>query len=224
MAVNYADYSAEVSVFNNNMQQYIHLTMLQDANGNAITDAQGNKTYQYISAPAQLMGGEINVSIHPSQYKGWRWDNTIAVVYGFNRNKLYNGKGNAGEYLPLIPPTKIISTLSKNIENNSKLLASVTPFIEAEYHNAQNRYLGLNNTETFTASYLLINTGISAEIKYNQLKKATFSIQANNLFNAVYQSHLSRLKYFEYYSQSPDNSSGIYNMGSNICLKLAVNF
>ena len=51
-----------------------------------------------------------------------------------------------------------------------------------------------------------------------------FQLQANNLLDKTYQSNLSRLKYFEYYTQSPNSHLGIYNMGRNICLKAIVSF
>ncbi len=48
--------------------------------------------------------------------------------------------------------------------------------------------------------------------------------QVNNLFDLAYQSNLNRLKYFEYYNESPNNKSGIYNMGRNIGFKAIVPF
>ena len=47
-----------------------------------------------------------------------------------------------------------------------------------------------------------------------------FLVQVNNLFDKAYQSHLSRLKYFEDY----DNGNGIYDMGRNITFKLIFAF
>ena len=43
---------------------------------------------------------------------------------------------------------------------------------------------------------------------------------ANNLFDVAYQDHLSRLKYFEFYSNSPTGHYGIYNMGRNVAIKI----
>jgi len=43
---------------------------------------------------------------------------------------------------------------------------------------------------------------------------------ANNIFDVVYQDHLSRLKYFEPYPNSSGPYHGIYNMGRNISVKL----
>lgn len=224
VSVRFKNFSADVSAFNNNIQNYIYLNLVTDANGNAILDAQGNKTYQYQQAAAQLYGAEIWFGIHPEKLNRFRLDNSLAVVYGFNRKKMYEDKGVNGEYLPLIPPLKLVSSISQEVNPDSKCFASVTPKIEIEFSATQNRYLGLNNTETPTSAYVLLNCGIVTEIKYSKTQTLQFQIQANNLFDKSYQSNLSRLKYFEYYTQSPNGHLGIYNMGRNVCLKIVLPF
>lgn len=215
--------SAGISIFNNHIQNYIYLTMLANTNGNAIIDAQGNKTYQYQQASAQLYGMEGRLSVHPEKLSGFSWDNSWAVVYGYNRKKLYKGQGTNGEYLPLIPPLKWLSSMSQKMRTKS-IVSSFTPKIELEYVAQQNRFLGLNNSESATPAYTLFNIGMAAEIRYSPTQKGQLLLQVNNLFDKAYQSNLSRLKYFEYYTQSPNAYSGIYNMGRNICLKVVLPF
>ncbi|MCZ2102696.1 MAG: TonB-dependent receptor [Chitinophagales bacterium] len=220
----FKDVSGEVSVFNNNIQNFIYMTALADAQGNPILDAQGNRTYQYEQSKAQLYGGEFWLGVHPRNWKGFRWDNSMSVVYGFNRKSGLKGKGTQGEYLPLIPPMMLNSSLSHRFEPQSKWLTSITPKFEIEYAATQNRYLGLNGTETETPSYTLFNLGFTAEINYFKDKNIQFVFQVNNLFNKAYQSHLNRLKYFEYYEQSPNGRYGIYDMGRNFVVKMIVPF
>ncbi len=218
------DFSVDVSLFNNNIQNYIYQSLVTDANGNAIVDAQGNKTFQYQQAAAQLYGAEIWLAIHPEKYSGFRFDNSMAVVYGFNRKSIYKGNGVNGEYLPLLPPLKLLSSVSQKIKINSSFFNSLTPKMEIEFAATQNRYLGLNNTETATAAYSLFNIGLLSEIKYFKTQTAQLMLQVNNLFDKAYQSNMSRLKYFEYYTQSPNGHTGIYNMGRNFCLKMILIF
>jgi iron complex outermembrane receptor protein len=218
------DFSADLSVFNNHIQNYIHLTMLADNNGNPLTDAQGNRSYQYQQASAQLYGMEAVLSIHPAKIKGFSFNNTLSVLYGFNKNTAYKGKGVQGEYLPLIPPLKIGSSMTQKIETTSKLLTSITPNIEIEFTAKQNQFLGVNNMETATPGYTLLHAGLIAEIRYAKKQTLQFQLQVNNLLDKVYQSHLSRLKYFEYYRQAPNGHQGIYNMGRNISLKMIMPF
>jgi iron complex outermembrane receptor protein len=44
------------------------------------------------------------------------------------------------------------------------------------------------------------------------------------VFDAAYQAHLNRLKYFEYYQTPPNGRTGIYNPGRNVSLKVVVPF
>jgi iron complex outermembrane receptor protein len=108
---NMADVSATFSLFNNNISNYIYLSQQVDASGNAIVDAQGNKTYQYQQAKAQLYGIEATLGLHPVAWKGFAFDNSLAVTYGFNRNAAFKDKKLQGEYLPLIPPLHLLSSL-----------------------------------------------------------------------------------------------------------------
>lgn len=216
--------SGEVSIFNNNIQNFIYMSVLADTRGNPIPDPQGNRTYQYKQSKAQLYGGEFWLAVHPNQWKGFRWDNSMCIVYGFNRKSGLKGKGPEGEYLPLIPPMMINSRLSQEFNPKSKWLIAITPGFEVEYSATQNRYSGLNGTETETPSYTLFNWGITADINSAENGNIQIVFQANNLFNEAYQSHLNRLKYFEYYGRSPNERYGIYNMGRNFVLKMIVPF
>lgn len=218
------DISMSASIYNNNIQNYIYLTKLVDASNNPIIDAQGNKTYQYKQSLAALYGFEATFNIHPEKLKGFLFENAFALTYGFNRNSIYKNEGVNGEYLPFIPPFKLFSSVSDKIKTRSKCFTSVTPRVELEVTGSQNRYLNLNETETYTKGYALINVGVSTEIAYSAKNTMQLYLQINNLLNTTYQSNMSRLKYFEYYSQSPDGRSGIYNMGRNISVKLVMNF
>ncbi|HEV3251075.1 MAG TPA: TonB-dependent receptor, partial [Puia sp.] len=78
-----------------------------------------------------------------------------------------------------------------------------------------------DNTETPTPGYSLFNAGIGAGVTNSKGKKIfELYIMGNNLFDVAYQDHLSRLKYFEQYSSSPNGHLGIYNIGRNIAFKL----
>lgn len=220
----FKDVSGELSLFNNHIQNFIFMSAVADAQGNPLLDAQGNRTYQYEQSKAQLYGGEFWFAVHPAAWKGFRWDNSMSVVYGYNRKADLKGTGTAGEYLPLIPPLTANSSISQKFDAPSKRISSLTPKIEAEYATTQNRYLGLNGTETETPAYTLLNLGLSAELNDWNNKNIQIIFQVNNLLNTAYQSHLNRLKYFEHYESAPNGRSGIYNMGRNIVVKAIMSF
>lgn len=223
---NFTDVSFELNAFNNNIQNYIYLSLVTDAQGNAIVDAQGNRTYQYKQSKAQLYGGEFWLAIHPEKLSGFNLESSLSLIYGMNRNKQYKGKKINGEYLPLIPPLKFTSNISYLVKL-SKIKShtfSILPSFGLEYNASQNRYLGLNNSETFTPAYWLLNLGISASLGLREDRTVQFVFQVNNLLDKAYQSHLSRLKYFEYYQNSPNGKLGIYNMGRSINIKVIISF
>jgi iron complex outermembrane receptor protein len=220
MSGDFRDLTVSVSVFNNYVQHYIYLEQLTDAQGNALTDAQGNKTFQYQQAAAQLYGAEGVLDFHPGSWKGFDLTNTIALVYGINKKREYRGKGNAGEYLPFIPPAQWRSSLRQEWAMRSKTFAAFTIGAELEYNAAQHRYLALYHTESYTPDYTLINLSAATRIHTRKEHSFQLQLQANNLLDRAYQNNLSRLKYFEYYSKSPNGYLGIYNMGRNLCVKL----
>ncbi len=216
--------SASLSLFNNNIQHYIYLSQLVDANGNPVVMAQGNKTFQYQQAAAQLYGLEATFDLHPRFIKGFDFSTDFSLIYGFNRGQQYVGKGINGEYLPFIPPMKLLSSISQDLKTNWKKLPTLTLKAEMDYNASQNRYLALYHTETPTPGYVLFNAGISAEIHYTKKQTLQLQLQVNNIFDTSYQSNLSRLKYFEYYSQSANGHYGMYSMGRNCCVKLILPF
>ncbi|HCW06703.1 MAG TPA: TonB-dependent receptor [Cytophagales bacterium] len=212
--------AASVSVFNKNIQNYIYLNQVTDTNGHPITDAQGNKTIQYQQASAQLYGLEATLAIKPKAIPGLTFNNQLSVCYGFNRNPLFENKKQQGEYLPFIPPARLVSNLTKEFSLNSKRITNFSAQIEADINATQNRFLALYNTETKTNGYTLINAGTAATF----FKNWQVQFQVNNLLDIAYQSNMSRLKYFEYYSQSPNGGYGIYGMGRNYCVKIIFSF
>lgn len=224
LIASYRDFSGEINAFNNNMDNFIYLTMLLDKDGKPQTDAQGNRTYQYQQAKARLYGLEAYFALHPQALKGWTLSNSIALVYGFNKNPEFKDKGTNGEYLPLIAPLKWLGKLEKNFTLRKNNWKNITPMLEAEYNAAQNRYLGLNQTESYTASYFLMNIGISSEWKVGNKSSLMCNLQVNNVFDRAYQSHLSRLKYFEPQETVNTGHRGIYNMGRNFALKLVFSY
>ncbi len=221
---NSRNFTGEISVFNNNIQNFIYLALVADSNNQPLVDAQGNRTYQYKQAKAHLYGFETWVAFHPEKLKGLTVNGSFSCVYGFNREEKYRNQGIQGEYLSLIPPARLLLNAAYVFELKNSFIQSIRPVFEYEFNAQQNRYLAENNSETATDAYSLFNFQLGIDFKYLKSKTAQFQFQANNLFDAAFQSHLSRLKYFENYQQTPNNQRGIFSMGRNLCVKLILNF
>lgn len=173
-----------VNGFYNFINNYIYI----EPNGNTIDDYN---VFNYVQNNAILYGGETGIHFHPHPLDWLHITSTFETVIGKNRNN---------QYLPLIPAQKL--------NNNLKIELSDKKYFKENYFSlGVEHFLKQNNTslfETKTQDYTLVNIGVGTKI---QFAKTAFTIylNANNLFNKNYISHLSRLK-----------ADGIPNIGRNI--------
>lgn len=199
---------------------------MDDANGNPVIIVPGNTTYQYQQSKARLYGAEVSFNLHPQGVKWLAFNNSLAYVEGINQNEaLIKQSNGAAKYLPFIPPVHIRSEVRVKLQGRYGVFSKVYFRAEADAYAAQNRFYALNDTETATPGYTMINAGIgSTLIRRSGKPICELFLQADNLFDVAYQSNLNRLKYFEYYQASPNGRSGIYNIGQNLSFKVIVPF
>ena len=224
LTATYPDFSLGCNVFCNSIQNYIYEDQKVDAAGNPVVVVPGNRTFQFQQTDARLYGANATFDIRPRRFDKWTIRNALSAVYGYNLNPKYRNAGNNGEYLPFIPPPHWLCEFGRTLIRNYKRVKDMSIRCDGNFNAAQNRYLGLYATETRTAAYTLFDVALHADIRYGSLQVLQLQLSANNVFNAAYQSHLSRLQYFEYYSASPNGRLGIYDMGRNICFKVIVPF
>ncbi len=215
-----------LEIFDNRISNYIYQSRLSDQNGNPVLDDQGNMTYRYQQSKAQLYGGEVTFNFHPEAIKWLNVNNSIAYVKGLNKNKeLLALYGDAAKYLPFILPLHFRSELKGTLRKPIGCFSGLYARIELDAYSRQDKIYAVDNTETPTAGYTLFNTGLGGNIKQKSGRTAAqLFFQVTNIFDKAYQSHLNRLKYFEYYQASPTGRMGIYNMGRNISFKIIIPF
>ena len=180
-----------VNGFYNNINNYIFIS----PNGSAI---EGNDVYDYVQANAKLYGGETGIHFHPHPLDWLHFTSSFETVIGKKQN---------GDYLPLIPANKWNNTLKVELENKNWLKEGFAT-INLESTFAQNNF---SEFETKTNDYTLVNLGFGGKVTFNKTA-FNFNLNANNLFNRSYVSHLSRLK-----------TDGIPNIGRNIVLGINFN-
>ncbi|WP_143309665.1 TonB-dependent receptor [Chitinophaga vietnamensis] len=220
------DLDLSVEVFNNNIDNYIYQARLYDNNGDPVVIVPGNTTYSYQQSRARLYGAEVSVNLHPRVLKWLSWNNSAAYTEGLNRNDaLIKKNGDAARYLPFIPPFHFRSELRATASGSYGIFSHAYGRVELDAFAAQSHFYGVDRTETYTPGYTLINVGAGSGI-INRKGKNLFDIflQLDNVFDVAYQANMNRLKYFEYYSASPNGRSGIYNMGRNFSVKVIVPF
>jgi iron complex outermembrane receptor protein len=218
-------FSGSIELFNNSISNYIYDQKVLNSKGGDSTIVAGNQTFKFQAVQAQLYGGELSFDLHPHPLDWLHFENALSVIYAIN-------KGNAGVpvpddalYLPFIPPLHTRSELLAEFKKKFKHVNTIFVKAEVEYYAAQNRIFAAYHTETPTPGYTLINAGLGATLTTaSGITLFRISLQGNNLGDVAYQSHLSRLKYFEPYPNNTSGRSGIYNMGRNISLKLIIPF
>ena len=173
-----------LNLFNNYINNYIFIT----PNGNIIDD---NNVFDYTQANATLFGGETGIHFHPHPLDWLHITSSFESVTGRKQN---------GDNLPLIPANRWNNSVRTEFKS-TKIIKESFAVINLEYTLNQKNP---SEFETNSNDYTLINLGLGGKIT---LGKAAFNVNlnANNVLDKKYISHLSRLK-----------TDGIPNIGRNI--------
>ncbi len=215
LGVNTIHITAEASVFASTIDHYIFQNKLESTmGGDSLTD--GYSTFKFVSGVADLTGGEITIDIHPHPFDWLHFENSFSYVNATQRDQ-----PDSARYLPSIPPAKWSSELKATAGKVGNIFSNAYAMVEFENYWAQNRFYSAFNTETATPGYAILNMGIGADV-ISKKGATLFSlfINANNITDVAYQSHLSRLKYADI--NNVTGRTGVYNMGRNISFKLLV--
>ena len=179
-----------VNGFYNHVNNYIYIS----PNG---TQIDGYDVYHYVQNNAKLYGGEVGLHFHPHPVDWLHFTSSFETV---------TGKKDNGDNLPLIPANKWNNTFTAEFKKGNWLKDGFAT-VNVVYTFDQNNF---SEFETKTNDYTLVNLAFGGEITINK-SKFNLNLNANNLLNKTYVSHLSRLK-----------TDGIPNIGRNIIL--GVNF
>ncbi len=209
----------QLNLFNNFITNYIYNQKLVGANGQDSVIVAGNQTFKYQSGRANLYGGELSIDLHP--VKTLHFENSLSIVYANNKGAKGSKQPDSTRYLPFIPPVHGTSELRFDFAVKSANIRHGFAKAQVEYYAAQNRILSAYGTETATPGYTLFNASVGGSfVNKKGAAIVNLYIMGNNLFNAGYQDHLSRLKYFEPYPGNFTGRNGIFSMGRNIAIKL----
>ncbi len=205
-------FSAQLSLFANHIDNYIFLEKLTDAQGREVI-IDDEAAYQNRGEDARLWGGEVLVDIHPIEQL--HFQNTFSYV---NAQRLHQEAD--AKYLPMTPAPRWTSDLRYEIIRDGQTLNNLYVSVGIEYNLRQNHFYGVGGTETSTPAYTLLNASAGVDVLHRGQKLFSVFLTGNNLTDAAYQSHLSRLKY------APINERtfrrGVFNMGRNFGLKIVV--
>ena len=183
--------SGQFALFANRIDNYIFLAKTAEGNPPVFTYTSGN---------ARLFGLEAGIDIHPihSLHLG----STFSYV---------NGKQIGGTWLPMIPAPRLLTECKYEFSHGGRLFNNAFVAIELDWNARQDHFYAVDDTETATPAYALLNMSAGTDLVIKGKKRASIYLLADNLTDVAWQSHLSRLK-----------EVGIYNMGRNFTLKLLI--
>ena len=214
LGLNSEHVTAEIDLFSNTIHNFIFSRKLESVvKGDSLSD--GYSTFKFVSGEANLMGGEISVDIHPHPLDWLHFENSFSLVQSVQKNQPDSTK-----YLPFTPAPKFTTELKATTRKLGKYLANSYLKIGVDNYFEQNKFYAAMGTETRSRGYTLISMGIGTEIVVDKITRFSIFVNAENLADVAYQSHLSRLKYLPVNNLT--GRTGIYNMGRNISVKLIV--
>jgi iron complex outermembrane receptor protein len=183
---------SEFSVYNNQIDGYIFPNP-----SDRFDPESGFRIFEYEQDNARIYGAEYGLE---AKLLSWLTASTGFSIVRGNNNRL-------NEPLPLIPADQVNFGLKFSAE---QWLGLKKPSfsIDSHFYAKQDR---VANFETQTSSYSLFDISLNGKIDIGK-QNMDFTLQAKNMFNESYRSHLSRYKEYA------------LNPGRNIQLKLTIPF
>jgi iron complex outermembrane receptor protein len=220
LGINSEDISSEITLFDNNINNYIFPVKLASVfGGDSIsTDVMAKMdgpTFKYISGDAVLTGAEITLDIHPQKIQWLHFNNVFSMLSAIQKNQPDSTK-----YLPYTPPFKFVSQLEFTALALSNTFRNAYLRFDVEHYFEQNKIYYKFGNETITPAYTLLNIGAGVDISENDKTICSLYLYAGNIFDTAYQSNMSRLKYGD-----PNNVTGrigVYEMGRNFSFKVQI--
>ncbi|MBQ8656453.1 MAG: TonB-dependent receptor [Prevotella sp.] len=214
--------SAQLSLFANRISNYIFTVRDRQMEVDEIAE-EGLHFYRYAQGDARLLGFEATVDFHPMHEL--HFENTFSMVDARQLNQPRETR-----YLPMTPAPRWTSELKYELTHHSPSTLNRSPLtlcntyvaLGMELNLTQNHYYMADETETRTPAYALWDLTAGTDLHIRGRHVASLHLTLQNMFDRVYQNHLSRLKYLDYVS--PDGRRGFSNMGRNFCIKLVVPF
>jgi iron complex outermembrane receptor protein len=211
-------FSLEATVFYNSIGNYIfYRKLLSSAGGDSLvtTDNRTLPAYQYDQRKAALYGAELTFDIHPHPFDWLHFENTFSYVHARFAEAL-DGTRN----IPYIPAARLLSELRADLMEKGKTIRNLSLTVEMDANFAQNAAFTGFETETSTPGYTLFNAGLSTDIVSKGRTLMRIYVNALNLGDVAYQSHLSRLKYTD--ENVVTGRRGVFAMGRNFSFKVNI--
>lgn len=199
--------NANAMFFVNQMEHYIY------AERGLEVSEEGLPVYVFQQAKARLIGFEASLDFHPVHalhlYSAFSYVHSVA-----------RGVAREARHLPMTPAPHWLSEVKWELTHSGKSLNNAWLAAQVDCYLRQSCIYEVNQTETPTPSYTLLNLSAGADVMYHKHKIAELEVALTNLTNRAYQSHLSRLKYTDWNNLT--GRQGVFNMGRDFIVKLLI--
>ncbi|MCX6316055.1 MAG: TonB-dependent receptor [Bacteroidetes bacterium] len=220
--LNYEHFSINLSAFYNQMNNFIFYRKLEAAGGgDSLVDNGGEfiPAFLFSQHNAKLSGLEFSVDIHPHPLDWLHFENSFSFVRGRFDDRL-DGFKTGSDNIPLVPAPRWNSEIRTDFKKAGKVLRNLYASVEMAKTFDQNNFFSGFDTETATNGYTLLNAGLGTDIVGKSKTICSIYFSANNITDAAYQNHLSRLKYAA--ENMVTGRNGVFNAGRNFSVKLNI--
>lgn len=211
--------SVSVSGFYNSFSNFIFYRKLEAAaGGDSTININGDDLTAFIfdQRKATLSGVEATLDFHPHPLDWLHIQNTFSVTNGRFKKQVESTR-----FMPFIPAARLLTEIKASFAKAADNIRNFYLKLELDNTFAQDNVFTAYNTETKTAGYFLLNAGAGMDITSNKGNTiVSINFIANNLADAAYQNHLSRLKYSA--ENMATGRTGVFNMGQNFSIKINV--
>jgi iron complex outermembrane receptor protein len=191
--------SADISAFNNRINNYIYLGQTSDT-------LRGYPVFRYHQSNANLNGLEADVTVKPLDWLSLRGTYSTVIA-----------KRSDGVNLPLIPADRITGSIHAELKN-WKFFRS--PYVELSTQTTLKK-TRLGENETSLPGYTLLNADFGFDLRFEK-QLINVSVSCNNLLNKVYIDFMSRIKVLS--ATYGDKTFYANNMGRNIVMAVKMHF
>lgn len=207
-----------VNAFYNRLDNFIFYRRLEaEAGGDSLVNVDGEDiaAFKFTQANAVLHGADFSFDVHPHPLDWLHISTSFSFVNG-RLGEAIEGTKN----LPFIPAPRNRTELRAQWAKGGENLRNFYVKLEADFVSQQNNFFSAYGTETFTDAYTLTNFGMGTDLFFDGKTIASVHFAINNLGDAIYQDHLSRLKYTA--MNNATGRQGVFGMGRNFTFKLMV--
>lgn len=210
--------TVNVNAFYNRLDNFIFYRKLEAAGGGdslVNVDGEDIPAFKFTQANAALRGADFTFDVHPHPLDWLHISTSFSMVRGTLGESIEGTKN-----LPLIPAPRNRTEIRVQWPKGGENLRNFYVKLDADFVSQQNYFFSAYGTETFTDAYTLTNFGMGTDLFFDGKTIASVHFAINNLGDAIYQDHLSRLKYTA--MNNATGRQGVFGMGRNFTFKLFV--